>query len=376
MVHAASELIVIERHPKAGVAQLVEDTVQSVLDDPSDLSGQFADLRASLPGRDDADGRFARAERMRQAAFSTATFLIGKQALRGMTAHMQECGRLTIDDRVPFDPHAYAQFGPQSVPSYRALRASHHIVSVGEALFDAMEDPTHPYHDLRQQLDDTSTEHYEAWRQWHTGPNANRWPYRYDSPGLDGGGVLLGALCLNVQLGTSLAAARAVHHLIHRNPDADAAELDGVIARAVPTTLRIASSDRHLGWRPDWQEVEAEGGHVGNMPEAGVAALLQAPRSSITEPNKYDASPDGLPIMRDPDFCPHATLRNGPIEKAGACAGDPWARYANTVDRRATQDFFGELGYTVVDDTFNFAAVALAMGRRLVVEEVLPAMAT
>jgi hypothetical protein len=375
VAQVASELITIERHPKAGAAMLVESAVQDVLDDPSDLDNRFAELQASLPGRDDVDGRFARAERMRQAAFSTATLLIGKEALRGMTAHMREHGQLTIDDRVPFDPHMYASFGPQSIPSYRTLRASHHLVTAGEALLDSIKDPAHPYHSLGKQLEDTSTEHFEAWTAWHTGPNANRWPYRYDSQGLGAGGVLLGALCLNVQLGVSLSASRAVHYLLHENPDADAAELDTVVAETLPRTLWIASSDRHLGWRPDWQEVIAARGHVGNMPEDGVAALLQTPRSQITAPNRYAASKSGLQIMRDPNFCPHAALQEGPVEKAGACAGDPWAYYSSASDRQAAEDFFAELGYGLTDGKFSFAAVALAMGRRLLAEEVLPAVA-
>ncbi|HYH75771.1 MAG TPA: hypothetical protein VD735_07490, partial [Candidatus Saccharimonadales bacterium] len=338
----AAELIPIERHPKAGAALLVESTVQDVLDDPSNLDGRFAELSASLPGRDDVDGRYAKAERMRQAAFSTAAFLIGKEALRGMTTHMREHGRLAIDDRVPFDPHAYAAFGPQSIPSYRALRASHHLVHAGEALLDAIKDPAHPYHSLDKQLEDTSTEHFEAWTAWHTGSNANRWPYRYDSQGLDAGGVLLGSICLNLQLSVSMSASRAVHYLLHENPDANAAELDAAVARTLPRSLWIGSSNRHLGWRPDWQDVIAAGGHVGNMPEDGVAALLQTPRSQITSPNDYAASESGLPIMRDPSFCPHAALQDGPIEKAGACAGDPWARYPDAPDRQVADDFFAE----------------------------------
>jgi hypothetical protein len=298
----------------------------------------------------------------------------GKQALRAMATHMQEHGRLTIDDRTPFDPHAYAQFGPQSIPSYRTLRASHHLVTAGETVLEAMQDPVHPYHSLLDWLQSTSQEHFDAWTEWHKDPaGANRWPYRYDSQGLDGSKVALGALCLNVQLGVSLSASRAVHHLIHENPNADAAELDAAMAQALPRTLWIASSDRHLGWRPDWQEVLAGGGHLGNMPEDGVAALLQETRAQITAPNKFAASKSGLPIMQNSDFCPHAALQDGPIAKAGACAGDPWARYPDAADQQATQDFFGELGYTLgADRKFNFAAVALAMGRRLVAEEILP----
>jgi hypothetical protein len=49
-------------------------------------------------------------------------------------------------------------------------------------------------------------------------------------------------------------------------------------------------------------------------------------------------------------------------------------RYPEAADREAAQEFFGEMGYTTVDGTSNIAAVALAMGRRLVAEEVLPAV--
>jgi hypothetical protein len=307
-------------------------------------------------------------------AYATAIGLIGAVALPAMVAHVREHGTLMIDDNLPFDPHAYADFGPQSMPSYRALRASNHLVSAGEVVLDDIAKRNHPYHDLYEELKYTTAEYYDAWDEWHGGPGFNRWPFYVDAKKPDARHTLLATLCLNVQLGVSLSAARAVHYLIHENRHANAEELDAAIARTLPRTLRIASTDRHLGWFPEWPQALDNGQHLGNMPEDGALALLQESIDQIVSPNRYAASVGGMAVMRNRDFCPHPLVSEGAVPKAGSCAGDPWIRYSDRAKNQSAQDFFEHMGFKLAKGHFNFAAVALAMGRRLVAEAILPAM--
>jgi hypothetical protein len=385
MSQSTGELLVIERHPKAGTALVVEQGMDAMLDDPTVIHRVFNDLSKRLPvsaydptvpAKREIQ-RFNRAEKMRQLAYATTAALVGRIALPAMVEHVDTYGRLTIGDKVLFDPHLYAEFGSQSIPSYRVLRAAHHLVRATEVVVDAMEREDHPYHPLYTYLNSTTTEYYDAWDEWSGGPGLNRWPYHIDAKRPDGRHTLLASLCLNLQLGASLAAAKAVHHMIYENKQADSAELLASMERALPNTLRILSTDRHLGWTEDWLDKIQRGEPVGSIPEDGVAALLLPTRDQMVAPGdrKRGAAVDGLPIMQNPEFCAHASIRNGPIAKAGSCAGDPWIRYKDPKDRQAAQDFFNRMGYTLADGSFNFGGVAIAMGKRLVAEEVLPFVA-
>lgn len=376
-----NELIVIQRHPKAGTALLVEQGVQAMLDNPAAVDGSFDKLSRQLPDPDvvppgsDAqiERRYVRAERGRQLAGSTVIALIGAAALPTMTAHVREHGTLLIDDYEPYDPGAFVDLGPQTMQTYRANRASKHLVDAGEKVLRDIETPNHPYHGLGMHLRDAMEEYFDAWTAWHEGPGANRWPSHIGVREPNARHLLLGALCINVQLSTSVCAARAVHHLIHENPNAGPEELDAAIAISLPQMLWSLSADRHLSWSRDWRERHARGESLSFVPEDGALALLQ-PRDKIITPNRYAASVEGLSIMTQPDFCPHPLLKNGPVAKAGSCAADPWIRYANPADDQAARRFFEVMGYRLADGSFNIGAVTLAMGRRLVAEAILPAM--
>ncbi len=371
-----NQIIITGASLKEGAAKLVEDSVQSMLDSPAAIDQSLAQLQADLQDSirgQGVSGRYERAKRWRQTVYAAIAFEACKTALPRMAEWYTERGSLIPPDHSNFALSRYLDTTVVDVtPLGAALKGAYWLASSTEAVLEAMQQGTHPAAALYPYLDTATTDYYQAQREWKEGPGKNRWPFRYPVHTVEGGRALIGAMCLNVRLATNLLSAKAVHHLIHVNPHADAAELSEEITKSVPQIGWLSSTDRHLGWRPDWQTVH-EGEHIGIMPEDGVEALLTYPVSKIVEPNAYASSISGLAVMRDPHFCPHPLIKEGPLQKAAACAGDPRARYPHTEDRQHAGAFFAGLGFAEENGHyFNLSAVVLAMGKSLVETEILP----
>jgi hypothetical protein len=373
-----SQIIITEAFPKTGAAMLVEDTVQHTSDSQAtideDLAQLQADLHDSIRG-DGVSGRYERAKRFRQTVYAVVAFEACKTALPQMAEWYAERRSLVPPVDSNFVLAEYLNVGvvgAMSGPQHTALESSYWLARSTNAVIDAMQQGAHPAAALYPYIDTATTDYYQAQREWKAGPGKNRWPFRNPVRTVDGRRTVIGAMCLNVRLATNLLSAKAVHHLINVNPDADAAELSQEIAESAPRIGWLASTDRHLGWRPDWQDMP-EGEHIGIVPEDGAAALLNYPTSKIVQPNAYAASVSGLPVMRDPDFCPHPLIKDGPVQKAASCAGDPRVRYQREGDRQAAGTFFARMGFAPENgDYFNLSAVVLAMGKSLVETEILP----
>lgn len=134
------------------------------------------------------------------------------------------------------------------------------------------------------------------------------------------------------------------------------------------------TGNRHYGWVPDWKEREENNERLhGVPPEDGVQALAFIPPSRLTEPNNYASSIDGADMMKDPDFCQHEALRNGPVAKAGLCIGNIFLhpRDSDTID--IARCFFEALNmHSRNGECYSLASVALAMAGATLKDTILP----
>lgn len=362
--------------PKEGVARVVEETVHAQVSYAADPAQELPALQRRLlthvRGQGVA-GRYERAKRFRQAVFATVLFEGGRVALPRMAEQYAQQGTLVPSADTPFDVGVYLNSDTlQAMPVAQttALRGAYWLVDGMQRALGAMEQGNHPLHGVYPYVEASNDEYYSALAKWKEGPGKNRFPAtRFTRPG-NGQHTFAALICLSVSQGIELISTKAVHHLINYNSQADAAELDEVATRWVPQLSWFASTSRHLGWTPDWQQQA----HIGVMPFDGVGALLQTPASKIVAPNAYAASVEGLPVMRNPTFCPHPVVQDGPVAKSASCAGEPRASYSESAMRRAAGDFFKQMGFAPANgEYFNFTAVTMAMSRRLVQGVILPA---
>jgi hypothetical protein len=366
----------IQNYPKAGTALKVEVAVQDILDrsqSADDALEPFLPRLQHPPQGDNAVTReYHRAQRYRQTAYATAAFLVGQTALPRMTEIHKNQGGLTLPHDLDFDPREYVgdKYATYPEPYQRAIQTAYWLAESAHTTLTAMEDEGHPFHELRKHIDASTKDQYEAVKRWKAGPGQDRWPKEFSPTPEDGRQVFIRSLCVNVQLAVDLLSARAIHHLINRNPDADAKELGRVLVPAIPRLGWLATTSRHT----DWAEAQKQEKPLGISPLDGALALLQYPVSKIVQPNEYAASVDGVPAMRDPDFRMHHVIADGPLEKAANCAGDPRASYQDPTDRRNARQFFAEMGLAPeCGDRFNFTSVVLAMGASTVKAAILPA---
>lgn len=366
--------VITSSSPKEGSARLVELAVQAMvagIASPSDrLPALQHELYSSIRGYS-VSGVYSRAQSFRQAVFGTLLFEGLRVALPRMAEHHEEHQTLIPPPDVHFNPAGYVrkkvldELHPTQIT---ALQSAYWLVDGIGRTVRAMRRGNHSLSDLYPYIDSSNIDYFTAFDAWKAGPGRNRWPAAQESRWKSGSRTIKSIVCLNVRQAVYLLSAKAVHHLIHTNPRADAAELDEAVAKAVPRMNWVASTNRHLGWSPDWRD-----DHWGILPLDGVEALLQVPTSNITEPNAYAASVLGMSIMEDAEFCPHPLVRNGPVARSAACAGDPRASYSEAAARQAAGNFFAQMGFVPENGKyFNPAAVSLAMGRRLVRTIILP----
>lgn len=377
MIHAqqANTLLITDTAPKVGVARTVEEAVQAqvlhAVEPAQELPLLQQKLLAHVRGQG-ISGRYERAKRFRQAIFATVLFEGCRVALPRMAEQYIQQGTLVPPVDAPFDLDTYWDpnvLQAMPAPQITALRSAYWLVDGVQQALEAMRQSNHPLHDVYTHVEESNMEYYLALGDWKKGPGKNRFPAtRYTRPG-NGRHSLAAFVCLGVSQGIEIMSSKAVHHLITYNNRADAAELDAVAAQSVPQLSWFASTDRHLGWTPDWQQQK----HVGPMAFDGIEAMLQTPVSKIVAPNEYAASVDGLPVMREPNFCPHPMVQDGPVAKGSSCTGEPRVSYRENELRRAAGDFFKQMGFAHANgEYFNLTAVTVAMGRRLLQGVILP----
>jgi hypothetical protein len=370
------ELIPIEPGPKAGSARAVEEAVQDITAGAS-IDGRLTSLRDSFAySGKDVEARYAAAKRMRQAVYGVACLAIARVAFPRMLEQLEDTGSLAIPYELAYDPQEYIQLDDTDHgETYRqAVRSAYWLTDSGEAVLDEIQyHKTHPLHPLHAWTEKAGEEYCAAWEPWHRGSGRNRWPSALDPEVHGRPRAVLRSLALNVGSGINLCAAKAVHHLIHQNAEAGVAELDRVSKEAVPRTLWAATTDRHLSWTPGWRQVRERGEPISLLPGDGMLALLQRPTTAITQPNRFEASVEGIAMMRDAGFCPHRIVRDGPIAKAAACAGDIWGKHLDEAGAGLATTFFERNGFRLADGSFNMAAVAMVMGTNTLRTIVLPA---
>jgi hypothetical protein len=378
----------LEQPPKAGAALLVQDTMQAVIENPSVTDEAFYELWAGLGDtsiRDSISARYNQSKRYHQAAVASTAFMIGTAALPDMLDRLNSDEPLTAlsarDIQTITTSRNTNQLGGADEIAATILHTAQSgafwLTRAADETLSSWADASHPFNRLYQHLVFATNMHVAVFREWKKGPGQNRWPEESDEEAkedpIDAAARLKKSLRLNVSLGIQAAAAKAVHHLIHYNPDASQSELDQAMVQAVPRFGWYATADRHVGWRPDWMAARQRNEHIGVVPSDGVEALLQRPTANITRPNGYAASASGLQLVRDPDFCPHNSLRNGPITKAASCGGEPWASPPTAEGRYQAHSFFNQLGFRLNEQaSFNMASLTLAMGAHLVSRVVLP----
>jgi hypothetical protein len=382
---SAVGLVRIGPCPKRGVAADTEAAAQRVIDHPhrpDQTDEAFRTLKAQLAVRyrvGDVTGAYKASQRYRQAALAAASMVTIIAAIPSMKDWLQKHGTLAIPDEWALDEAIYGSEAVLTAPmshqqrvAGRTRRAAYWLVEAAQTTLAAMKHQDHPYHRLRYHLGKAELEYMAALRKWKEGPGVNRWPYDISTERAVER-LAANVLFKNMHVGTGLVGARAVSHLLHHNPGALAEELAEVLRAAVPSLLWQATTERHLGWTPDWRDRQARGLSIGITPIQGVEVLLQQPTHLVTAPNQYDASISGMPIMREPDFCPHAMLRQGPIEKAAHCAGALDLHLPAARDRQVARHFLKKLGFALPSEgSFSPAGFILAMACHVVQTEVLP----
>lgn len=370
--------VLLEPHPKKGIAKRVEDTVQEIVND------EFATIDTVLAKSDteldqyftpSITGDYKRSQRQVQIRFAT----LGAAACQRLLPRLTTVHRRQGSFGAPPDMlNSYFNIPKNAAgedPAYtESLKTAYWTVACINKVIATLKRPDHPLHPVYTHLTAGFTDHTQAHKVWHHGPGKDRWPYElaHNDPEVR----LLSTFTINLHFATSILAASAIHHLIHQNRKADSEELAHAIDTALPHVAWETSCDRHVAWTPEWREIQAEKGFAGYHinPVQGVPALLQSPVEKIIEPGPYDASVNELWCMRQPTFHSHPVLQQGPITAAGNCGGDVFWSYPNARDTQAAQDFFSEMGLDPnCGNRFSLSSVAFAIGRSVMHTIVLPA---
>lgn len=370
-------MLITDQSPKEGTAQFVETTVESMVNNHSAIDQSMENLSAYLAetfkGAKES-AAYNRAKRMRQAVYATLSFEAARIALPNIASYHNQHQTLLPDEAHTVDVNRYLQNSSSLTEWQRtSVDCGFLFVDAVHTVLNAMQEGQHPASDLYSHLNPVTITHEAAWQAWQKSPSGrNRWPYYRDGTNHSSEDKFVGAFCTNLSLAASLCAAKAAHHLHHVNSNASISELDEAVRGAIPSISWAASSNRHLGWQPDWRELPAR--LQGISPLDGVEALMHY-TAERGKPGKYSASLDGMALMRNADFCPHPSLKNGPIAKAASCTGDVRVRYADAASRMDASNFFETMGFDAQNGemAFSMTAVVLAMGRRIVRDEVLPA---
>ncbi|MGF7228734.1 MAG: hypothetical protein ACQR33_01995 [Candidatus Saccharibacteria bacterium] len=354
-----------KEHPNT----LVERAVQAGFDEPGTIPETLdklnEDLEALWP--DSETGRYNRAKRQRQAAFSIASLETLRTALPRILDHYNQNDSLAVPLEFPYED-AQSVTVPTGTAYWNALRASSFWLNrEGKDTWLAMHDEDHRMYRLIDYIDAAYGQHFERFTDWKAQPkNANRWPIRMDSIDL-AKEMLIRPLTFNTLQGLNLASAHAIQSLLG-DPDMSPADIaDEMHAAIVPMSWR-ASANRHVGWVPHWQELDEAQYSIGAEKATETLATFMQDRdlahlTAYAEPRAF---------MREPNLCPHRSLRDGPWTKAGACFGNVNVVFPENQDQANVEEFSKIFGLEPAPDkSINLTKVVLAMGCSVVETELL-----
>lgn len=366
-------LPLIRAYPKEGIALHAEETVQALLDHPNDTDDiiQRSDKIIGDHFNPSTNGEYKKAAWRTKIGMAAVGHLVLRGSMLNILDNNHHFGVLHRPD-LRFDTF---DSGCSHTNAIRDASSGAYWLRVGtKQLSQQVTAYNHPYRQLYKYYTAATEQHHIWLREWRAGPGKNRWP-AVDHETFNCSERLSNSFQFNYELAVSLMCAKAIHHLIHKNSRAEANELYGAVMQSIEPISWQTTGSRHYGWVPNWRELfENNERPPGMAPIDGLLALLSIPPNLLTTPNRLAASADGSSIMKDPDFCLHQALRNGPVPRAGLCAADIFVRQTNRDDRDIARAFFGVLDMDPANgDCYSLGGVVFAMGGVVLKNTILPA---
>jgi len=364
----------IRPYHKEGLALHAEQTVQALLDRPQDTKDIIKRSDEVVNGHFNSSitGEYKKAAWRLNIGIAAVGHLVVQDSLLDILDGRHKYG-------VFYRPDVGLEAGNSVYTSAHAIQDAHKnafwLQIHTDSTFARLREPRDPYHSLYKYYENTD-EHHHVWQSdWCVGPGKNRWPTFNPKREFSGEARLKRSLKTNCNVAIDLLCTKAIHHLIHKNRSADSNELYRSAMHSIEQISWQTTGNRHYGWTPDWKEQMAKTGRFpGLTPDDGVQTFLSTPPSQLTLPNGRASSVDGAALMREPNFCLHDALKDGPVAKAGLCAGNIFIRPSGSDTLDITRSFFGALGMDRRNgDCYSAASVALAMASVTLKDIVLPA---
>lgn len=207
----------------------------------------------------------------------------------------------------------------------------------------AKEDP------LATHLTNSKKEVNAAYRRWKATPIGQRsWPHLLEGQEMGTGNALL----TNVTVASDRLATFSVYAAVHQGLQRPA-QADDLIeltrTEAVPRIIWSSTAHRHLMRTNEnlelWAEDRRDEMKKTFMPHQATRLLTYESIAQLGLEATVRKFTDRS-LARDPQFCPHDSLRNGPLENAWHCAGDVIARYAQPKEQVEANAFFENMGLT------------------------------
>lgn len=337
-------------YEKQGQSAVVDAAVQDCINDRASTDETLSTLKKDLESvrgcHNDTVEEFEAARRYSQATVALLSFAALAHAFPRINEQYLNHGTLVRADDLSSDPIAIGS---------RWLSGS--LAHVRKELY-AKEDP------LAKHLEVSKKELNAAYWKWKATPIGQRsWPSVPEGIEIGTGDALL----INVSFASDHLSAFPVYAAVYRglqSPDQADDLISMTRTEAVPRIVWLSTVHRHLTRTKENMKLVAE----GRLDEA----KFFVPNQATTLLTYESIAQLGLeatvrkftdrPLAQDPQFCPHASLKNGPLEKAWHCAGDVIARYSHPKEQAEAKSFFENMGLRLgLDGVFSpaFAITAL-----------------
>lgn len=362
----------IRPYKKEGIALHAEETVQTLLDNTQDTSSILAHSDQIIDKHFNS-GRTGEYKKTAWKLNITATTL-GHLVVRNAMLDMLETHHYFRTTAPPsLDIDTYIDRGGHSEAMAAASNSAYWLKVHTIRTFEEISSYCSHRYPLYANYSANDTLYIGSLRDWRMGPGKNRWPI--DDRAINPTQRMLDTFQGNIGTATSLLCAKAIHHLIHKNSNADSQELYSAAMESVNLISWQTTGNRHYGWVPDWKERQENNDRPKGMsPHDGVQALLTIPPSKLTLPNQFASSKDGSTVMQDPNFCQHAALRDGPVIRAGLCAGNIFVTQNDRGVREVAESFFNTFGMDPRNgERYSLGGIALAIGGVALKNIILPA---
>jgi hypothetical protein len=382
MTEKNRDRLLIKPYEKKGESLHVEQTIQSILDHPDMVGQTLENSNAWLDNHfpDTVSGKYKNTSRRVQIALGAMGHLAAQRAIPKLIENYESSGSISAPEDIPADFFdAYLEpsmhWHQASNAAIESHRISYWLIEACNETQELLEDTKHSLHPLLDYFSSSNKSRYLAWQQWREGPGRNRWPTKRQNPSISLASALNSGLIVNTELCNSLMGSRVIHYMdATGHLDITSENLAVAAAETIDKMHRHTSSNRHLGWEPDWMEEHNSIGYVRKwMPTDGTEALLQCPVGNIVKPNAFAASVEGASMMQDPDFVQHELLRNHPVAASGVCSGNVFYR-PSMEHREEARHFFEITGFHPDNgNCFSVAGLALVMSHVALRTILLPA---